>query len=324
MKVIIPVAGAGTRLKPHTLHLPKALLPVGGQTVLGHILAPIKVLNPDEVIFVIGYQGQMIKDYIENNYSFQSRFVPQTELLGLGYAIHLALETVSEGPIVIILGDTVIECDCHEFTDTGDYVLGVKPVVDARRFGIAEIEDGTIVGLEEKPDKPRSNLALVGAYYFSEPTLLKSALRTLVEQRTTTNGEIQLTDALQMMISDGIKFRPYDVGHWYDCGKKETLLQTNRDLLAKLPAPPPIEGSKLIPPLYIDPSARIVNSVVGPNVSISEGVVVEHSTIADSILGADSRIVDSEIEGSIVGRSTIINRVTGRVNIGDCSEIDGS
>lgn len=324
MKVIIPVAGAGTRLKPHTLHLPKALLPVGGRTVLGHILTSLEDLQPEEIIFVVGQQGDAIETFVAEHYSFVTRFVKQTELLGLGYAIHLALEQIDNGPLMIILGDTVLDCDCHSFVDTGEYVLGVKPVDDPGRFGIADTEDGWIVGLQEKPTKPRSNLALVGAYYFSESTRLKEALTSLIERGTTTNGEVQLTDALQIMIAARVKFRPFDVGHWYDCGKKETLLQTNRDLLAKLPAPPTIEGSKLIPPLFIDPTARIIDSEIGPNVSISAGVVIQRSVVADSIIGEDSQVIDADLRDSLIGRRAVIKGGKGRFNIGDWSEVDGS
>ncbi|RKX25924.1 MAG: nucleotidyl transferase [Candidatus Zixiibacteriota bacterium] len=322
MKVIIPVAGAGTRLKPHTLHVPKPLMTVGGKRVLDHVLMPIVALDPDEVIFVIGHRGQMIVDYIKKHYSFKSRFVPQTKLLGLGYAIHLALDAVDDGPVLIILGDTVAECDCHEFINTSDYVLGVKSVNDPHRFGIAELENGWVVGLEEKPVNPHGNLALVGAYYFKQSILLKKVLRSIVNVGTTTNGEIQLTDALQKMISEGVKFKPYQVNDWYDCGKRDTILESNRHLLTKLPPPTPIDGSVLIPPLHISPSAKIFRSIIGPNVSVSEGVIIENSIISDSIIGEHSRINDTVLEDSILGCRAIVRGNKIRANIGDWSEID--
>ncbi|MEA2030014.1 MAG: sugar phosphate nucleotidyltransferase [candidate division Zixibacteria bacterium] len=323
MKVIIPVAGEGTRLRPHTLYVPKSLLAVGGKPMLAHILTPIETLNPDEVIFVVGHLGQMIVEYVKEHYSFKPRFVPQTRLLGLGYAIYLALKDIDDNsPVLIILGDTIIDCNNHKFIDAGDNVLGVKSVNDPHRFGIAELDDGWIVGVEEKPTNPKSNLALIGAYYFKQSAPLKKALEKIVYGGATTNGEIQLTDALQIMIRDGVKFRPYQIDNWYDCGERETLLGSNQYLLTKLPPPVPIDGSVLTPPLYISPSAQISKSIVGPYVSISEGAIIENSIVTNSIIGEHSHISDAILEESITGFNAVVKGNKKRVDIGDWSEID--
>jgi len=158
MKVIIPVAGVGTRLKPHTLTTPKPLLSVAGKTILDYLLMPLKELKPEEVIFVIGYKGEKIEKYVRDHYSFKTSFVKQDKLLGLGYAIHLALEKVGDEPLLVILGDTIVECDLKKFITVGDYALGLRHVEDPNRFGIAEIKDGSVVDVEEKPVHPKTDL----------------------------------------------------------------------------------------------------------------------------------------------------------------------
>ncbi|HOZ08850.1 MAG TPA: nucleotidyltransferase family protein, partial [candidate division Zixibacteria bacterium] len=168
IRVIVPVAGAGTRLQPHTLTLPKALLPVGGKPALAHVLEPLVPLEPEEVVFVIGHLGDQIIDYVRENYRIKARFAAQEKLLGLGYALHLALREMADGPTLVILGDTVVECDYGAFLGAGEYVLGLRSVDNPHRFGVAEVDGGRIVGLEEKPADPRSNLALIGLYYFSD------------------------------------------------------------------------------------------------------------------------------------------------------------
>lgn len=321
MKVIIPVAGAGTRLQPHTFSLPKVLLHVAGRPMLAHVLDPLAKLKPDEVIFVIGFKGELVKQYVLEHYSFKAGFVPQERLLGLGYALHLALEVVENGPVLVLLGDTIVECDLQEFAKAGDFVLGLRQVDDPQRFGIAEVSNGYVVGLEEKPVRPQSNLALIGLYYFKEAGGLKRELKTLVQSGKLTGGEIQLTDALQRMIEAGTRFVPYEVHRWYDCGKKETLLQSNRHILQKLPPPPDIDGSVLIRPVFIAPTARIVNSVLGPNVSVSDGAVVENSIIKNSIIGYEARVEKVILEDSLVGQKAVVSGEKKIVNIGDFSQV---
>ena len=172
MRVIIPVAGAGTRLRPHTFSTPKPLLTVGGKPVLAHILEPILTLPITEVVFVLGVMADQMREYIDSHYTFRTRYIVQKELLGLGYALHLALEQIGSGPVLIILGDTIVHCEFNQFIRTGANVLGVRAVSDPHRFGIAEISDNRVVGLEEKPRQPKTNLALVGLYYFTESTFL--------------------------------------------------------------------------------------------------------------------------------------------------------
>ncbi|UCG62190.1 MAG: NTP transferase domain-containing protein [Candidatus Zixiibacteriota bacterium] len=323
MKVIIPVAGVGTRLKPHTLTQPKPLLQIGGKTIIDYLLEPITGLKPDEVVFVIGYKGDMIKDYVRRNYEFKATFVPQDKLLGLGYALHIALNALTESPVLILLGDTVVEGDLKKFVTAGDYTLGLHPVEDPQRFGIAEINRDTVVSLEEKPKEPKGNLALIGLYYFSESGLLKRELRQLVDSGKKTRGEIQLTDALAGMLKRKIKFTPFEVDKWFDCGKKETMLATNRHFLEKMPEPTPIKGTSLEPPVYISEEARIENSVIGPNVSIAAGTRVRNCIISDAIIGKDARLENLILEKSIVGNDAAVKGEKKVLNIGDSTQISG-
>jgi glucose-1-phosphate thymidylyltransferase len=324
MKVIVPVAGVGDRLKPHTHSQPKPLLHVAGKPMLAYILDPVLELNPEEVIFVIGFRGEQIRRYVEKNFQFKATFVEQDKLLGLGYAIKIALDRVDSDPVLIILGDTIVECDLDKFISSGDNVLGLRQVSDPRRFGIAEVKNGCIVNMEEKPARPKGNLALIGLYYIEESAALRRELEKIVESGKLTRGEIQLTDALQAMARQGTKFVPHEVQGWYDCGKKETLLETNQHLLNGRSAPAALEGSVLIPPVYVAPTAQVVNSVIGPNVSVSDETQIKDCIIRNSIIGYGARLENVIIEDSLLGHLTRFAGTKKVVNIGDSSEISSS
>lgn len=321
MKVIIPVAGAGTRLRPHTYSQPKPLMHVAGKPMISHILEPVVKINPEEVIFVVGFLGDQIEKYVRETYSFASRFIPQTELLGLGYALNLALQQVDGDDFLIILGDTIVDFNLQEFIRAGDCVLGLRQVNDPHRFGIAEIKDGQIVGLEEKPEHPKGNLAVIGLYYFRKAQLFREVLNAHVASGKTTRGEIQLTDALQDMIRRGTSFVPFQVQDWYDCGKKETMLSTNRHLLTRMNMVPTQNGGLYIPPVYVAPSARIKNAVLGPNVSVSDNAMITNSVIRNSIIGMGSVIDNMILEDSIVGHNTVVRGEGKILNVGDSCEI---
>lgn len=323
MKIIIPVAGIGTRLKPHTLTLPKPLLHIAGKTILDYLLAPVTRLKPEEVVFVIGYKGEMIKDYVRKNYSFESTFVHQDRLLGLGYALHMALGVIDDGPLLVLLGDTIIEGDLRKFVKSGNYALGLHQVEDPQRFGIAEVSRGKVINLEEKPKNPKSNLALIGLYYFSESALLKKELAALIDSGKKTRGEIQLTDALAAMMTGGVKFVPFEVREWFDCGKKETMLATNRHLLKNAEPTPPIPGSIVHSPVYIGEDVRVENSVIGPDVSIGSRTRIKNTILSDSIIGEDVRLDNLVIEKSIVGNNVVLKSEKKILNIGDSTQITG-
>jgi glucose-1-phosphate thymidylyltransferase len=322
MRVVIPVAGAGKRLRPHTHSQPKPLLHVGGKPIIAHLLDPVVKLDPEEVIFVIGFRGLQIKQYVVENYSFKSTFVEQDKLLGLGYALNLAIRDLPEDDLLVVLGDTIVECDLHQVVGAGDNVLGVLPVDDPQRFGIVTVEDGLVTQMVEKPEMPESNLAIIGLYYFKETAPLQQALAEHIESGQTTRGEIQFTDALQLMLERGSRFVPYEVTEWFDCGKKETMLSTNEHLVSAMNETVEIEGSIIRPPVYIHPTAEVVHSIVGPAVSISEGSKVRNSIIRNSIVGYGSTIENALIKDSLVGNEVVLKGEDLTVNLGDSSEVE--
>jgi len=322
MRAIIPVAGIGSRLRPHTYTVPKVLLNVGGKPIIGHILDKVIEHGFDEATIVIGYMGDKIKDYVLNNYSIKCDFVEQEERLGLGHAIYLSRHTFSHDPILIILGDTIFDVDLRKMVDSGHSVLGVKEVEDPRRFGVAETSDGFITRLVEKPDNPQSNLAIVGLYYIARPQVLLDNLKEMIKANRRTKGEFQLTDALQMMIESGEKMKTHSINGWYDCGKPETLLSTNRHLLETYPEPPPLEGVVIRPPVFISPKATVKHSIIGPHTTVAEGAVVEHSIVENSIVSEGAEVQDALLKDSIVGSNALVRGNFKRINIGDSSELE--
>jgi glucose-1-phosphate thymidylyltransferase len=321
MRVVIPVAGAGTRLRPHTYSMPKPLLHVAGRPILSYLLDPVVRLDPEEVIFVTGYRAEQLETYVRENYSFKATFVPQDKLLGLGYALNVGVEHIIDGDLLVILGDTIVDCNLQDFMAAGDFVLGLKQVDDPHRFGIAVTENGKVVDLEEKPENPKTNLAIIGLYYFRDVEPLKTALRGLMKSGKITRGEIQLTDALQDMIRKGVEFVPYEVQEWFDCGKKETMLSTNVHLITHRNQTKALEGCVMVPPVYVHPGAKVVRSVIGPNVSISEGSVVTDSVITNSIIGSNCTIDKMILDDSLVGHDVTLKGKSQILNIGDSTEI---
>src|SRR5262245_15794693 len=260
MQVIIPTAGLGTRLRPHTYSKPKPLVSVAGKPVLGHILDTLGQLEIDELIFITGYLGNQIEAYVRQNHSIPARFIEQTELKGQAHAIYLAREIVS-GPTLILYVDTIFEADLTRLNQIdADGVIYVKEVPDPRRFGVTFIEQGHITKLIEKPENDISNLAMIGLYYVRDAQWLMRSIETMMERNIQTKGEFYLTDALQIMIDAGARFTAAPVAVWEDCGTKETVLQTNRYLLDHGRGHVrSIADSIVIQPVYIDDSAQVTN-----------------------------------------------------------------
>lgn len=323
MKVIIPVAGIGTRLRPHTYSVPKVLLHVAGKPILGHILDIVQPLKPDEVVLIIGFLGDQIAEYVKKNYRFKCKFIEQRQLKGLGYAINMASsEMKDDEPVLIILGDTVFEADLVPVI-RGEYdALGVKKATDPRRFGIVEMKGGFVKKLVEKPEVPTSNLATVGVYYIKNTRMLKDSLSEIIENKIMTKNEYQLTDALQLMIDRGVKFSTFDITGWYDCGKPETLLETNRQLLAKMKLQRKLKTSLIIPPVFVSETAQVENCVLGPDVSIGERAILKNSIIKNSIIGEQACVENSTLDSSLIGNYAQVKGTFHRLNVGDASEID--
>lgn len=323
MRAIIPVAGIGTRLKPHTHTTPKVLLNVGGKPILGHILDKLLEENINKATFVIGYLGDMIKQYVKEKYpSMQSDFIEQESMEGLGHAIYTAIPTFDDEEIFIILGDTIFDVDLKQVFKQKHSALGVKEVEDPRRFGVAVMKNGLIEKLVEKPQTPVSNLALVGLYYISNSDALIKSLNELVDKDIRTKGELQLTDALQIMIRDGVKIGTFPVDGWYDCGKPETVLSTNKYLLDQKSVSPDFENVIINHPVFIANNTNIKNSVIGPYATIDEGAEIFDSIIRNSIIGSNGHVSKALLDNSIIGSNAIIKGTYKRLNAGDYSEID--
>jgi glucose-1-phosphate thymidylyltransferase len=328
MKVVIPMAGYGTRLRPHTWSKPKPLVAVAGKPLLGHVLDTFAGLSfVDEVIFIVGYLGQQVEDYVRQAYpDLRARYIEQREMLGQSHAIWLARQHLA-GPMLMVFVDTLIEADLASLGhETAGAVAYVKAVPDPRRFGVAEVgKNGRVTRLVEKPADVSNNLAVVGLYYFREAAELLKAIDVQMERKEQLKGEYFLADAINVMLQGGLEMRVEPVDVWMDCGTPESLLETNRFLLdhgrdnsAEAAARPQV---LIVPPVYIDPTAEVRHAVVGPHVTIAADCIVERSILQDSIIDAGSSIVDTTLAQSLIGRDA---RVIGRhrsLNVGDSSEV---
>ncbi len=323
IKAIIPVAGIGSRLKPHTYSTPKVLLNVGGKPIIGHILDKLLEEEITSATFVIGHLGNMIKDYVKKSYpSIKADFVQQKEMEGLGHAIYTAIPTFDSDEIFIILGDTIFDVNLKKVFKDKQNSLGVKEVDDPSRFGVAIIEKGYISRLVEKPQTPVSKLALVGLYYISNTQSLVNSLNQLIKSDFRTKGELQLTDALQLMIESGEKITTFPVEGWYDCGKPETLLSTNKFLLDKKSTINKYDNVVVNDPVFIADDAEISNSVIGPYATIDKGCKISECIIRNSIVGTNAHVSRYLLENSIIGNNSLIRGNYKRLNSGDSSEID--
>jgi glucose-1-phosphate thymidylyltransferase len=328
MKAIIPVAGAGTKLRPHTYTQPKALIPLAGKTILSIIVDQLLDAGIHEFIFIVGYLGEKIQDYVKDKYpQLSARFVVQNERHGIGHAILLTKDLVGEDEIFIVLGDTICEFDVRQLLEKPFSTLGVKRVDDPRNFGVAEIEDdGIISRVVEKPQIPKSNMALVGIYRIRETGFLFNCLENNIQNELTSYGEYNLTDAIECMIKNGAKFQSFKVQNWFDCGKKETLLDSNAKLLKKfggsIAADRQFENTIIIQPVSIAPGCDIKNSIIGPNVAIGEKTNVNYSIIKDSIIGSFANLFDIVLTHSLIGSDTEVKGESRSLNIGDNTEID--
>lgn len=318
---IVPAAGVGTRLRPQTHTVPKALVNVAGKPILGHILDALLEQGIERIVVVVGYMGMRIREYLRERYRKGIEVVEQTERLGLGHAIAVTEDHVVSGPVLIVLGDTIVEPDWSAYLGGDQAVIGVKEVDDPRRFGVVEVRGETVLRLVEKPVDPPSNLAIVGLYYFPDAAPLFEKLRVLMNDDQRTKGEFQLTDALQGMLDGGAAMRVSNVEGWFDCGKPETLLQTNQHLLRQVPQPAPIPGVTLVPPVFVAPTARVEKSILGPNVSVADGAIIRRALVRDAIINEGALVEDMLLEQSVIGESAIVRGSFQRLNVGDSSEV---
>lgn len=314
MKVILPVAGKGERMRPYTNNLPKCLLPVGGKTIIDWIVGDTLPLNATETIFITGYKAEAVEEFLKNRPQWgKTRTVLQSDPQGLGQAISLALPYVNDDePLLIILGDTLFQADIQSLANASENVLYTYKVSNPRRFGVAVPNaEGRIERLVEKPQEFVSDEAIVGIYYIKDVKALRESLQYLMDNDIRTRGEFQLTDALQMMIEKGCKFRTAPVQEWLDCGLPETLIQTNTWLLQNkdglnnvsriaVDQRDTIHNVKLIPPCVIGKNVTIENCTIGPNVTIGNNCTLKNLTMKDCIMWDNEEIGYSHIENKII------------------------
>jgi glucose-1-phosphate thymidylyltransferase len=317
------LAGKGTRLRPHTFSKPKPLVHVAGKPVLGHLIDQYKDLNPEEIIFVTGDMEEQIKDYVSKNYRHKVKYIRQEQLLGDGHAIMHAKDYVL-GEVIINFNDTLFKTDLSLIKKTNaDGIIWVKETSDPRRFGIVSEHNGIITNIEEKPEHPKSNLAIIGLYYFKDAKLMFDYLQKAVDKKISSKGELRLADALGLMLKDKINLAVLKVDTWLDTGKPETLLKTNEFLLKNGCAQ--INGyeknNTIIPPVYLEEGSKIEYSVIGPNVSIAKGAVIHRSSIENSIVGQGAHLSYKQLSSSLIGDNTTLTEKPKKLNIGDNSEV---
>jgi glucose-1-phosphate thymidylyltransferase len=333
IKIVIPAAGAGKRLFPHTFTKPKPMVYIAGKPIIGHILDRMKDLEPAEIIMVVGYKKEQIISYVDKNYSnlFNIQYVDQEEQLGLGHSIYVAGDEIGDSDIMIALGDMIFKAGYSEFY--GRYLnngscsgsIGVREVDDPKKYGIVELDGKCIKKLEEKPTRPKSNLGIAGVYFIKKTRVLLSILEEMIQKNTRIRGEYQLTDALQEMVNRGLRLKTFPVSSWYDCGHSGSLLETNRVLLDEkedIDHAYEIKDSMIIQPVAIGDKVTIINSVVGPHTSIASDSCIESSIISDSVIGSRSHISKANLQRSVVGDDANVHGKHNSLNIGDSSSIE--
>lgn len=330
MKVIIPVAGFGKRLRPHTLTTPKVMLNVGGKPMIHYIIDQlIKDKLGSSIILITGFLGEKVKDYLKKIFDFDFTFIEQDEAKGLGHAVYCAKEAFGneKDEVLIILGDTLFDVDLKKMTDNNYSVIGVKEVEDPRRFGVVEKDDkGFIKRFIEKPASSKispSNEAIVGLYYLKDSVKLFDSLEYIMQNNITVKGEFQLTDALENMIGNKEMMKTFYVDGWLDCGKPETLLETNRYLLSKNKVVNNynFRNTLITEPVFIGSNTKIENCIIGPFATINDNCIIKNSIISDSVIGESAEINNSVIESSIIGEGALIKKESFKLNLGSYSQI---
>lgn len=326
MKVIIPVAGIGTRLRPHTLTQPKVLMNVAGHPMIFHIVDQIiKDKIASSIVLITGNMGEQIEQYLNSTFKFKFEFIKQSKPLGLGHAINCAAPAFNKDEeVLIILGDTLFDVDLKKMCRNKLSVIGVKKVDDPRRFGVVEKnKKGVITRFVEKPATAKvssSNEAIVGLYYLKSSYELFKSLNTIIKKDIKSKGEYQLTDALEDMIKNKNLMTTYNVDGWLDCGKPETLLETNSYLLSKQKKNYKIQGSIIKSPVYIGKNTEIEECIIGSNVTIGDNCFIKNCIIENSIIDSNNIIENIMLKDTIMGKNCKVIQKKMTYNLGEYSE----
>ncbi|MFO7765345.1 MAG: sugar phosphate nucleotidyltransferase [Pelovirga sp.] len=327
MKVVLPVAGKGTRLRPHTHTRAKSLVNVAGKTVLEHIIERLSALDVDEFIFITDENGEQIEAFMSEHFPrLVCSYYIQQDRLGPAHAVALAAPSVTPGDdLLVVFNDTIFVTDltrigelCHD----ADGLIYSHEVEDYQRFGVNVMQGDYIVDMVEKPDTPVSRLAQVGLYYLKDGAGFIDAINAAIEAGATVKGEYYLPAVFMRMIAAGKKFKAPQIDAWLDCGKPETLLETNRYLLkGRHHIHGDVTDCVLIEPVHVEKGARIRHSIVGPNVSVAAGSDIDFSTISDSIINAGCKVSHMALHQSLLGNSVTLIGAPRQMNIGDHSLI---
>ena len=336
MKIIIPMAGKGSRLRPHTLTVPKPLIPIAGKPIVQRLVEDIaKVVNQkiDEVAFITGDFGSRVEQdllAVAEKLGAKGSIYHQTEALGTAHAINCARESM-QGPVIIAFADTLFRADFHLDTNS-DGVIWVKKVDDPSAFGVVKLDDyGFITDFVEKPKEFVSDLAIIGIYYFNSAEKLMGEIDHIMSNDIKDGGEYQLTTALENLRKKGAKFSLGKVNDWMDCGNKTITVQTNgkileyeKENLSEYPVSAQIENSLIIPPCFIGENVKIVNSIIGPRVSLGNNTIVKNSNIDNSLIQERTEIQSANLSNSMIGNSAKYIGTSINLSLGDFSVLDFS
>ncbi|MBD3639275.1 MAG: nucleotidyltransferase [Crocinitomicaceae bacterium] len=333
MKIVVPMAGRGSRLRPHTLTVPKPLVPVGGKPIVHRLVEDIAKTSTDkitEIGFIIGDFGAEVEQElleVASSLGAKGKIFYQKEALGTAHAVLMA-EEMLDGPVVVAFADTLFRAD-FTMSPEVDGVLWVKQIDDPSAFGVVKLNDeGTIVDFVEKPKEFVSDLAMIGIYYFREAEKLRTELKYLIDNNVIKGGEYQLPDALKRLTEKGTKFKPGEVNEWLDCGNKLVTVHTNQRVLEfdkdkDLVSPKAkITNSVIIPPCFIGDEAEITNSVIGPHVSVGATTTVTNSVIENSIIQKNATIMNANIKDSMIGNHAQVLSEAKDISIGDYTTIE--
>jgi glucose-1-phosphate thymidylyltransferase len=332
MKIIVPMAGMGKRLRPHTLTTAKPLLPIAGKPIVQRLMEDIVSISDqkvDEIAYVTGRFGEEVEKNlirVAESLGAKGTIHYQDEALGTAHAILCAASALT-GPVTVAFADTLFRAD-FKLDTSNDGVLWVQKIEDPRQFGVVVLDDeGVITEFKEKPVEFVSDLAMIGIYYFNDGEKLRSELQYLIDNKIMNSGEYQLPDALRNMVKKGARFTPGTVQDWMDCGNKDAMVDTNSKYLGYkadktwISSSLRLENSIVIEPCFIGENVVLKNSIVGPGVSIGDGVIVESSVIKNSIVQQDARITGANIANSMLGRQSVYERTPCIASLGDYSTI---